>query len=81
MGLEEKPEERGIDDFELRDVDRRIFELIAAEPAQLWSPDQKPATYSITEVLASLTRLELAGLIEANLGRFRLTKRGRRVRR
>lgn len=80
IGLDETPAP-AIEDFELRDVDRVIFEQIAAEPTLLWSPDQKPATFSITEVLASLTRLELAGLIEANLGRFRLTKRGRDVRR
>ncbi len=81
IGLAEKPAEPGIDDFGLREVDRDIFELIAAEPTRLWSPDQKPATHPITEVLASLTRLELAGLIEANLGRFRLTRLGRSVRR
>lgn len=81
IGLDEKPAEPGIDDFGLRELDRNIFELIAAEPTRFWSPDQKPATHSVTEALASLTRLELAGLLESNLGRFRLTRLGRSVRR
>jgi antitoxin (DNA-binding transcriptional repressor) of toxin-antitoxin stability system len=80
IGLKERTAEEGIEELGLRSVDRSLFEMIAAESTRLWSPDQKPAALSITEVLASLTRLELAGLIEANLGRFRLTKRGRDVR-
>ena len=76
IGIEERPSQ-SIEDLDLRDNDRCIFDLIAAEPSRLWSPEHRPATLSITGVLASLTRLELAGLIEPHLGRFRLTKRGK----
>ena len=79
ISMKDKPPEPAIEELKLTEVDRAIFELIAAEPGWSWSPDQKPAALSITEVLASLTRLELEGLIEAYLGRFRLTRRGRSV--
>jgi hypothetical protein len=83
IGVEENDplRERRIDDFPLGDLDRDIFGLIAAEPSGRWSPDHKPADAAIPDVLGLLSRLELAGLIERNIGSFRLTKLGRSVRR
>jgi antitoxin (DNA-binding transcriptional repressor) of toxin-antitoxin stability system len=80
IAVPEAPLEPHMDELHIRDADRRVFELIAEEPNGFWSPDQKPIDLSIPEVLGSLTRLELAGLIERNVGSFRLTKLGRNVR-